>query len=204
VSEVKYVGLDKPDEGTVYAPLSRQARNRYLILRTASAAATVMPAVQEALRELDPGVPLTGVASIDELVDTALVKPRSLSILVAAFALVALALSVIGIYGVMTYYVQQHSRDISIRVALGGSSGTVFGLVLGQGMTIVAAGVAIGAIAALLVTRLLSNLLFGVGAADAATYALAAVVLLAVALVACAIPARRAVSLEPAIVLRNE
>jgi putative ABC transport system permease protein len=204
VSEVKYVGLDKPDEGTVYTPISRQTRNRYVILRTASAAATVVPAVRQALRELDAGVPLTAVATIDELIDTSLTKPRSLSILVAAFALVALALSVIGIYGVMTYYVQQHSKDISIRVALGGSAGTVFGLVLGQGMKIVAAGVGIGAIAALMVTRLLSNLLFKVGAADGATYVLAAAVLLAVALIACAIPARRAVSLEPASVLRNE
>jgi hypothetical protein len=124
--------------------------------------------------------------------------------LVAAFAIVALALSIVGIYGVMTYYVQQHSKDISIRLALGGSHGTVLGLILGQGMKVVAGGVVIGIGAALMLTRLLSSLLFEVGAADAPTYVFVSLLLLVVALIACALPARRAVGLQPAVVLRNE
>ena len=204
VSEVKYVGLDKPDEGTVYAPLSRQSLARFLIVRTASDATALIPPVRQALRELDPGVALTSVATIDELVDTSLDRPQSLSALVAAFAIVALALSIVGIYGVMTYYVQQHSKDISIRLALGGSHSTVLGLILGQGMKVVAGGVAIGVVAALMLTRLMSSLLFGVGAADVPTYLLVSLLLLTVALIACALPARRAVGLQPAVVLRNE
>jgi putative ABC transport system permease protein len=204
VSEVKYAGLDKPDEGTVYAPLSRRSLARFLLVRTGGEATAVIPALRQTLRELDPGVALTSVATIDELVDTSLERPQSLSLLVAAFAIVALALSIVGIYGVMTYYVQQHSKDISIRLALGGSHRTVLGLVLGQGMKVVAAGVVIGVIAALMLTRLMSSLLFGVGATDAMTYALVSLLLLAVALFACALPARRAVGLQPAVVLRNE
>ena len=104
----------------------------------------------------------------------------------------------------MTYYVQQHSKDISIRLALGGSHGTVLGLILGQGMKVVAGGVVIGIGAALMLTRLLSSLLFEVGAADAPTYVFVSLLLLVVALIACALPARRAVGLQPAVVLRNE
>jgi putative ABC transport system permease protein len=204
VSEVKYVGLDKPDEGTVYAPLSRRSLARFLIVRTSSEARAAIAAVRQVLRELDPSVPLTSVATIDDLVDTSLERPRSLSLLVAAFAIAALVLSIVGIYGVMTYYVQQHARDISIRLALGGSEGSVLGLILGQGMKVVAGGVVIGVVAALMMTRLMSSLLFGVGAADASTYALVSALLLTVALLACAVPALRAVRLQPAVVLRQE
>jgi putative ABC transport system permease protein len=204
VSEVKYVGLDKPDEGTVYAPLSRRSLARFLLVRTGSDATSLVPAVRHTLRELDPGVALTSVATIDELVDSSLERPQSLSVLVGAFAIVALVLSIVGIYGVMTYYVQQHSRDISIRLALGGRSSTVLGLILGQGMKVVAGGVVIGVVAALMLTRLMSSLLFEVGAADMPTYILVAALLLVVALIACALPARRAVGLQPAVVLRNE
>jgi putative ABC transport system permease protein len=204
VSEVKYVGLDKPDEGTVYWPLAGRSLSRFVIVRTNAEVTAVVPAMRETIRELDPGVPLTSVATIDELVDTSLERPQSLSLLIAAFAVVALALSIVGIYGVMNYYVQQHAKDISIRLALGGNPGTVLGLVLGQGMRVVLAGVSMGVVAALMLTRLLSSLLFGVGATDAATYALVAGLLVGVALVACALPARRAVALQPATVLRNE
>jgi putative ABC transport system permease protein len=204
VSEVKYVGLDKPDEGTVYAPLSRRSLARFVLVRSGSDATALVPGVRQTLRELDPGVALTSVATIDELVDTSLERPQLLSVLVAAFAIVALALSIVGIYGVMTYYVQQHSKDISIRLALGGSSSTVVGLILGQGMTVVVGGVVIGVVAALMLTRLMSTLLFGVGTADVPTYGLVSALLLAVALIACAIPARRAVGLQPGVVLRND
>ena len=107
----------------------------------------------------------------------------------------------VGIYGVMAYYVQQHERDIGIRVALGGRPRSVVGLIVGQGMTVVAAGVAIGLVAALLLTRLLSSLLFGIGAADAMTFVSVTGILLAVA---CSVPARRAAAVEPAAVLRND
>jgi putative ABC transport system permease protein len=204
VSEVKYAGLDKPDEGTVYGPLNPEGHSRYLLLRTAADPASALPVLRETVRGLDAGLPLSNVATIDELVERSLARPRSLSLLVGALAAVALTLSAVGIYGVMAYYVQQHKKDIGIRLALGGSRGDLFRLVVGQGMAVVAGGVALGLVAALAATRAMSSLLFGVGAADAATFVAVAGLLLAVALAACALPARRAVGMQPAIVLRDD
>jgi putative ABC transport system permease protein len=204
VSEVKYAGLDKPDEGTVYAAMRPDTRARFLLIRTRVDASTVLPAVQQALRELDPSLPLSSVATIEELTGQSLQRPRSLSWLVGALAVVALALSVVGIYGVMAYYVQQHAKDISIRLALGANPSGVLKLVVAQGMTVVTGGIGIGLLAALVLTRLISSLLFHVEAADLTTFAGVAVVLLAVGLAACLVPARRATGLEPAVVLRNE
>jgi len=142
--------------------------------------------------------------TIDQLVARSLQTPQSLSVLVGSLAAVALVLSMIGIYGVMSYYVQQHLRDIGIRLALGGRPGDVLRLVLQQGMTVVTSGIVVGLVSAFLVTRLMSSLLFGVAAADPVTFAGAVAFLLGVALLACFLPARRAMGLEPAAVLRND
>jgi putative ABC transport system permease protein len=203
VTEVKYVGLDARDEGTVYTPMSGSLF-RYVLLRTAGDPVTVLPAVRQVVRELEPSAPFSNIATIDELVSQSLEQPQSLSLLVAGFALVALILSVVGIYGVMAYYVQQHLKDVSIRVALGGRSADVLRLIVGQGMKVVTAGVAVGVLSAFAVTRLMSSLLFGVAPADALTFAVVTTLLLTVALVACFVPARRATGVQPAVVLRNE
>jgi predicted permease len=203
VSEVKYAGLDKPDEGTVYWPMVG-SRVRYLVLRTHGDPAVVVPSVRRVVGELDPSLPLSSVATIEELLAQSLQRPQSLSLLVASFAIVALVLSIVGIYGVLAYYVQQHSKDIGIRIALGGSPSDVLRLVVGQGMTVVAAGVAAGLLVALALTRLTSSLLFGVAATDLATFAAATIFLIVVAAVACVVPAWRATGVEPAVVLRND
>ena len=204
VSDVKYAGLDKPDQGSVYQPMGSSRRVRNLMLRTSTDPVTVLPAMRQVLRELDSSLPLASVATIDDLVAASLQRPRSLSVLVGCLATVALVLSIVGIYGVMAYYVQQHSKEISIRLALGGSPSAVLRLIVGQGMTVVASGVAIGVATALVLTRLMSSLLFGVGAADAFTFVAVAFVLLATALMACVVPATRAIGVPPATVLRNE
>jgi len=213
VSEVKYAGLDKPNEGSVYAPMPGRAtapsqdtitRFRYLMLRTSVTPHTVVPAIQRIVHELDPSLPFSNVATIDDLVERSLQRPRSFSVLVGSFAIVALMLSIVGVYGVMAYYVQQHSKDISIRMALGGSAGDVLRLIVGQGMSVVAGGVVVGVLVALSLTGLMSRLLFGVGAADGMTFVAVSGLLLAVALIACAVPARRAIRLQPAVVLRND
>jgi putative ABC transport system permease protein len=174
------------------------------MLRTNTDPATLLPVVRQVVRELDPSLPFSSVATIDDLVAASLRVPRSLSLLVGSLALVALVLSIVGIYGVMAYYVQQHSKDISIRVALGGSPAAVLRLIVGQGMKVVASGVVFGLLASLVLTRLMSSLLFGVGSADAFTFVAVTLLLLAVALVACLVPATRAVGVQPAAVLRNE
>src|SRR5262249_7687059 len=143
-------------------------------------------------------------ATIDELVGRSLQRPRSLSLLVGSFAMVALILSIIGIYGAMAYYVQQHLKDISIRLALGSTSSEVLWLVVGQGMSVVATGTTIGLLTAFVFTRLMSRLLFDVGYADVFTYGSVTVLLLTVAMMACIVPAKRASRLQPAAVLRND
>ena len=214
VSEVKYAGLDKPDQGTVYTPMAGRGvwspieqattRVRYLILRTGTDPLTVLPAVRQVVRELDPSLPFSSAAAVDDLVAQSLQRPRSLSLLIGGFAMVALVLSIVGIYGVMAYYVQQHAKDISIRLALGGRPADVLRLIVGQGMKVVAGGVLVGSLTAFALTRLMSRLLFGVGPADAFTFVAVGSLLLALALAACCVPARRAVGMEPSAVLRDE
>jgi predicted permease len=203
VSEVKYEGLDRPDPGTVYWSLAG-GTGRFVVVRTHGEPQTVARSLQQAVRELEPAAPLSNVAAMTELIEQSLGRPQSLSLLVSSFAAVALLLSVVGIYGVMGYYVQQHLKEISIRMALGGSQADVARLVVGQGMTVVGIGIAIGVAVAVGATRLMSNLLFDVGHLDPSAYAGAAALLFAVAALACAVPAFRAMRLQPAAVLRNE
>jgi predicted permease len=203
VSDVKYDGIAQPNNGTVYFSLAGSPA-RFLLVRTQGDPLTIAASLQQAVRELEPAAPLSNVATMSALVDQSLARPQSLSLLVTSFAAVALLLSVIGIYGVMGYYVQQHLKEISIRMALGGSQSDVARLVLGQGMTVVGIGIAAGIAVALGSTRLMSSLLFNVGAADPWAYLSAGFLLFAVAVLACAIPAFRAMRLQPAAVLRNE
>jgi putative ABC transport system permease protein len=203
VSDVKYDGISQPNNGTVYWPLSGSPA-RFLMVRTQGDPLTIAPSLQQAVREIEPAAPLSSVATMSALVDQSLARPQSLSLLVTSFAVVALLLSVIGIYGVMGYYVQQHLKEISIRMALGGSQADVARLVVGQGMTVVGIGIAVGVAFALGATRLMSSLLFNVGASDPSAYAGAGLLLFGVAVLACAVPAFRAMRLQPASVLRNE
>jgi putative ABC transport system permease protein len=204
VSDVKYDGLDKPDDGSVYSPWNPQSHSQYLLVRTSVRATTILSQLRDIVRRMDASVPLSGVATIDELVDLSLSRPRSLSMLVAAVAGVALLLSLIGIYGVMAYYVQQHAKEIAIRLALGGGRARLFRLVVSQGMRVVVAGVAVGLFTAFAATRAMSSLLFGVNPVDPQTFAAVAGLLTLVALAACALPAGRATAVHPAAVLREE
>jgi predicted permease len=203
LSEVKFDGVDQPDQGTVYFPISG-GTFRYLIVRSNGDPLSVAPTVRQVVRELEPAAPYSNVATVAGLVDQSLVRPQSLSLLVTSFAAVALLLSIIGIYGVMGYYVQQHMREISIRMALGGNRSDVARLVVGQGMAVVAVGVITGTLIAFAATRLMSSLLFGIGAADPLTFSGVALMMFTVALLACAVPAWRAMRVQPAAVLRNE
>jgi len=214
VSEAKYLGLDQPDQGTVYWPMVlrspaqpiEQATSRFahFVVRTSVDPLAVLAPLRRAVHELDPALPLESVATLEELVAASIEVPRLLSRLVAAFAVVALLLSVVGVYGVMSYFVQQHAREIGIRIALGGRPEVVRRLVVGQGLRVVAIGVAVGLAAAFALTRWLASLLFEVQATDARAYLGIAAAMLAVAFAACLVPARRAAGLDPAITLRIE
>jgi predicted permease len=213
VSPVKYDGLDAQDRGVVYTPMAERGadlaasysgRTRYLVVRSGSRVEDLIPQVRKAIRELDPEVPFTRVATIDEMVDRSLEQPRGLSALVGALAAVALALSIVGIYGVMAHHVQQQARDISIRLALGGTPRRVAGLIVGRGMALVGWGTAAGVAAAVVLARLLSASFFGVSTADPRTFGAVMILMLAAAFAACAAPAVRAVSAEPGSVLRTD
>ncbi len=205
VGDVKFMGLDAPDEGTVYWPQSRNvSRGRFVILRTGVDPMNVLPSVRGIFQELDPALPLSQVTTIEEAFADSLDSPRYLTVLVSAFAAVALFLSIIGIYGVLSYFVQQHTKDIGIRLALGGGPSNVLRMIVGQGMRLVGVGVAVGVGGALVLTRYMSSLLFEVGATDPLTFAAVSAVMLGVALLACFLPARRAAGMDPARTLREE
>jgi hypothetical protein len=187
---------------TVYYPLVDLA-SAYFVVRTAAVPSAISGTLRQTVAALDPQLALTDLATGDELVDDALSKPRYLTVFVGIFALTALVLSIVGVYGVMAYFVQQHARDIGIRLALGGDPFHVRRMVVLHGLRFVAAGVVTGMAAALLAGRLLTALLFGVSATDLRAVVGVPAMLILVAVVACLVPAHRAARLDPAQILRE-
>jgi hypothetical protein len=205
VSNVKYMGLDDPGSGTVYWPMGNSTKRfMHLLVRTHPDPMSLVPSLRNAIRELDPALPLTPVTTIDESLHNSLQAPRYLTALAAAFAVVALLLSVIGIYGVMSHHVQQHTKDIGIRMALGGAPRRVLGGVVWQGLRLAVAGVLIGIAIAFYLTRFMASMLFGVGTTDVMTFTTVSAVMLGVAFIACLLPARRAAAVDPVSTLREE
>jgi predicted permease len=203
VDDVRWTGLDaaQPD-GTVYFPLV-DVPSAFFVVRTAGDPVAVTQALRQAVRELDPGLALADVATGDELIAGALATPRYLSVLIALFAGTALVLSVVGIYGVMAYFVQQHTREIGIRLAIGGDPAQVRRMVVFHGLRLVAGGVLVGVAGAFLASRLMSTVVFGVGPTDLRVILGVPAALLAVAIVTCLVPAQRAARFDPAEILRD-
>ena len=149
-------------------------------------------------------MPLTSVRVFDEYISRSLARPRFNALLLTIFAGTALVLTAVGIYGVIAYSVSQRTNEIGIRMALGAAQSTIFRLVVGQAMTLVAVSVVIGLIGAFAATRLLSSLLFGVGASDPFTFVAIVIIIAAVAFLASWLPARRAANVNPIVALRAE
>jgi putative ABC transport system permease protein len=202
VGNIKWTGLDAPEDGTVYFPFV-DLPNGFAVLRTTADPAGVIASLRQGIKELDPGLALSRVATGDELMADALSTPRYLTTLLGVFAMTALMLSVVGIYGVMAHFVQQHTRDIGIRLALGGDPAREQRLVILQGLRLVTFGVVVGIGVALLTGRLMTTLLFGVSPMDLPTLLGVPAALLVVAMAACLIPARRAAAVDPARILRE-
>jgi ABC-type antimicrobial peptide transport system permease subunit len=202
VENVKWAGLGAAPDGTVYYPFV-DLPQAFLVLRTAGDPTGSAHALQQAVRELDSSVAVSDIATGDDLMDASLAQPRYLSVLVGMFALTALVLSIVAVYGVMAHFVQQHRRDIGIRIALGGEPHGVRRMVILSGVKPVIAGVAIGVSAAWLSGSLIRALLFEVSPTDPATLAIVPAALVVTAAAACWGPARRAASLDPARILRD-
>jgi ABC-type antimicrobial peptide transport system permease subunit len=164
----------------------------------------LVPAVRGAIQAIDRDQPISSIRTMEEMVARSVSQRRFNMLLLAVFASVALLLAAVGIYGVMSYSVEQRTHEIGLRMALGAQTSDVLRLVLGQGMKLVAMGVALGLIAASALTRLISGLLFEIRATDPVTYVAIALLLVAVALLACYIPARRAAKVDPGVSLRFE
>jgi len=175
-----------------------------LVVRSAATPAALVAAVRAKIAEVDPTLPISGVLSMDNVIASSVAQPRLIMQLVGAFAAFALLLAAIGMYGVMAYSVSQRKQEIGIRMSLGAGRREILQPIVRQGMTLALAGVIIGVVASLALTRLLTGLLFGVRATDPSIFAAAAAVLVMCAFLACYVPARRATRVDPISVLRSE
>jgi ABC-type antimicrobial peptide transport system permease subunit len=175
----------------------------YLVARTSDAGGVAAAVTKEA-RALDPNVPIYEVKTMQQRLSESLARRRFAMLALGLFALLAMVLAAVGIYGVMAYLVAQRTREIGIRVALGAQTRDVLRLVIKQGMTLAIIGIAIGLVGAVGVTRVMTSLLFGVRATDPLTFGGIALLLGGVTLLACYIPARRATKVDPLVALRYE
>jgi putative ABC transport system permease protein len=201
VGNVHQFGLDKAPTYDVYFA---GGWKQHLVVRAASDPARIAAAVKDAIHRADRNLPVTKISTLDALVSDSLSPRRFSAILIGVFAALALLLSGAGVYGVMSYAVEQRTREIGVRMALGAQPLTILRLIVGRGARLALAGIVVGAVGALALTRLLASLLYGVRPTDPVTFAGVALLLAFVALLACYIPARRAMRVYPMVALRYE
>ena len=205
VGTVAQEGLTAKPYAQLYRPIAQgESRAVWVSMRTAGDPLAAAAGARQALKAVDPDLPLNDLRTMEQRIAETVAQPRVSVALLGVFAAVALALAAIGIYGVVSYGVAQRTREIGIRMALGAKPADVLRLVIRQGMTPVAAGVALGIVGAFAATRAMATLLYGVSATDPMTFAVVAVFLAAVALVATYLPARRAMGVPPTEALRYE
>lgn len=206
VRTAKYRSLAETPEPVVYLnylqrPLASLFMN--VVIRTEGAPTLMAPAVRREIHALDAAVEPSGLATMDDYIRPAFEPARVAATLLGGLGVTALLLAAIGLYGVMAFVVGMRSREIGVRMALGAAPREVFQLVLGQGLRLVAAGVVAGLLAAIALTRLLASFLYGVKATDSRTFAGAAILLTAVSVLACSVPARRALRVDVNRTLRD-
>jgi putative ABC transport system permease protein len=160
--------------------------------------------LREQVQSIDPSLPVFGAQTLNGAVSASLSARRFAIRMVALFALTALLLAGLGIYGVISYTVNERTREFGIRLALGAPRSTILQMVLRQGLHLALVGAAVGVVGALIVSRLMSGVLYGVSSADPATFAAVAILFILVALLACYLPARRAIRVDPIVALRYE
>ncbi len=205
VRDVKHLQLDQETEPMSYWPIAELPyTSMTFVLRTRGDAASLATAARNAIQTIDPQQPVAEVRTLESLVAGSIARQRFNTLLLAVFAIIALLLSVIGIYGVVSYSVTQRTPEIGIRTALGATPSDILRLVLKGGMALTLLGIMIGLPAAIALTSLIKKLLFGVGSMDPLTFVSIPALLAVAALVACCVPARRAAKVDPVVALRGE
>ncbi len=205
VGDVSQYGLDRKIPMQIYLPEAQYPTSvMTLVVRADSNPGNLVATIRNEILSIDRDQAISDVATMEQLLSDSISLRRFSMLLLLAFAGVALVLAAIGIYGVISYSVTQRTREIGIRIALGAQRGDIVRLVVGQGMALTIGGVCLGVVAAILLTRMMSSLLFGVSATDPVTFAVIALLLAGVALLACYIPARRATKVDPMVALRYE
>lgn len=205
VANVRHSNLEDAVPPQVYESLwQSDADGVYVAVRTAGSTAPIVSGVRRTLQAVDPMLPVTNIGVMSERVAEVTSRRRFQTFLVIGFSAVALVLAAVGLYGLLATLVKDRSREIGIRIALGASSRDVFGMIVGRGMGLTAAGMALGVAGALLLTRLLAGLLYGVSPTDPGAFLSVVLVLTGTALAACYVPAARAIRVDPAMVLRDE
>jgi putative ABC transport system permease protein len=205
VGDVKRFGLGEVVQPEIYFPYSQRPRwATFFVVRANVAPASLETALRTRVASIDSELRLSRTSTMNQLISSSLKRPRFNLVLLGIFAGSALLLAAVGIYGVMSYLVDQQTREIGIRAALGARRSDILKLVIGRGLAMALVGVCIGVLAAFALTRFLASLLYGVTVADPLTFAGVAILLLLVVAFACYIPARRATKVEPLVALRYE
>ena len=202
VGTVKQYGLDIDGRIVFYRP--SLGLLSYQVARTSSDPATVAPEIVRAIHAVDPTIPVYDNRTMQDRMSDSLARQRFSTLMLGAFAVFALILSVVGVYGVMSHLVSQGTHDIGVRLALGAQRSSIVGMVIRRGMELTGAGIVLGLLGAAALTRVMASLLFGVSATDAVTFAAVSVTLAAIGVLASYLPARRATLVDPVIALREE
>jgi putative ABC transport system permease protein len=205
VADVRNRALNTEPKPAYYLPQSQVPFNQLIVvMKTGANPDSFLQSATREVRSMDPELPVFGVKTMDDYISGSVAAPRFNTTLLSIFAAVALVLTVIGLYGVMSYSVAQRTNEIGIRMALGAQTRDVLKLIVKQGLRLVLIGLGLGMAGALALTRLLSSLLFGVGTKDPTTFVAIAALLALVALLACYVPAWRATKVDPLVALRYE
>ena len=205
ISDTKEYSAEKEPPIAVYYPAEQViARNMYLVIRTTSDPVPMTAAIVKEIQAVDPEMPVYDVGSMDQRLYGSLARQRFSMFLLGVFALIALILAAIGVYGVMAYSVSQRTHEIGVRIALGARPDAILRLVIRQALILAALGIAIGLVGAFALTRVMSSLLFGVSATDLLTFVITSLLLGSIALMASYIPARRAAKVDPIAALQHE
>jgi putative ABC transport system permease protein len=205
VANMRERGLDRDPTLAVYLPYHGLGWSpNYFVVHTAGDPTAIIPTLRAQLAELDPGLPISRVQTLDELVTDSVATRRFNMFLLAIFAGVALILALAGIYGVQSYSVTRRTSEIGVRVAMGATPDRIIKQIVRQGMVPAVFGIVVGLIGAFVLSRLMSSLLFGIAASDVVTYAGVAILLTAAALLSCYVPALRALRIDPVSALREE